>query len=152
MATFIMATFFSVIPVNVDECRRSRVVRVHEQRGYIASALSYTTWCGTSDTPWLIEALPGQRVNLTLLDFSVHPPGGVGADYSDSFNGIEVCQKYAVVREEIPERSTILCGGRAREHTYTSNGNVVRLGVEARSGAQHHFVVKFEGSCLYAID
>ena len=137
----------SVLPVDIAQCRRSKYLRVTQPTGYIASALSFTTWCGTSsDTPWLIEALPGQRINITLLDFGVYTPEG-DSSYGESFNGVEVCQKYAVVREKIPERSTVLCGGRARERqVYLSNSNSVEIGIEARSATKHHFLLKYEGT------
>ena len=39
--------------------------------GYLASSITYQTTCGGSERPWFLEAQPGQKINLTLYDFSV---------------------------------------------------------------------------------
>ncbi len=38
--------------------------------GHIANVVTEETRCGGDDAPWLIEAKPGQRINLTLYDFT----------------------------------------------------------------------------------
>lgn len=44
----------------------------------MASTVSADTGCGASDSPWLVELLPGQRINITLFDFAVFVGGGGG--------------------------------------------------------------------------
>jgi len=39
--------------------------------GNFASITSADTGCGTADAPWLIRLPQGQRINVTLLDFSI---------------------------------------------------------------------------------
>jgi len=39
--------------------------------GYLSNYVTELTGCGNIDSPWRIQALPGQRVNLTLIDFGV---------------------------------------------------------------------------------
>ncbi len=43
------------------------------EHGYLASAMVTRGGCGTAANPWNITALPGQRIELTLLDFSSIP-------------------------------------------------------------------------------
>jgi len=39
--------------------------------GYLSNYVTELTGCGNIDSPWRVQALPGQRVNLTLIDFGV---------------------------------------------------------------------------------
>jgi len=56
--------------------------------GYLSNYVSELTGCGNIDSPWRVRALPGQRVNLTLVDFGVAslsdavtpPPPAAAAD------------------------------------------------------------------------
>jgi len=41
-----------------------------EDAGLLSSQVTEVTGCGTADWPWLIKAGDGQRVNITLYDFS----------------------------------------------------------------------------------
>ena len=54
------------------DCHAHRPIIVSDSSGYLASLTAAETGCGTSDAPWLIEVMPGQRINVTLFDFS--PP------------------------------------------------------------------------------
>ena len=44
--------------------------------GLLSSVVSAQTGCGSPTTPWTIDVGPGQRVNVTLIDFSA-PASGV---------------------------------------------------------------------------
>jgi len=39
--------------------------------GYLSNYVTELTGCGSIDSPWRVRALPGQRVNLTLIDFGI---------------------------------------------------------------------------------
>lgn len=146
-AVYQWVIIFTVIPVDSDVCRRSKSLKVTANQGYIASVTAQETWCGGSDTPWLIEALPGQRINITLLDFGVQRPEKL-PQYSSSFDSIEVCQKYAVIKEQT--RTTVVCGGRNRyHHEYLSNSNVLEIQIENRRSNPHYFLMKYEGKASY---
>ena len=43
--------------------------------GLLSSVVSADTGCGSPTTPWTIDVGPGQRINVTLVDFG--PPPGV---------------------------------------------------------------------------
>ncbi len=38
--------------------------------GFLASTVTDATGCGAAETPWVVKAHPGQRLNITLHDFS----------------------------------------------------------------------------------
>ena len=136
-------TSISVKPPDVSFCRGSRHVTISDSGGYIASETTRETWCGTPENPWLIEALPGQRVNISLVDFgnrlSKLP------EYNLDYQSIEVCEKYATILEQIPHKEKTVCGGKARhEHIYLSNGNSVEIQIETRKYDPNYFLFKYE--------
>lgn len=102
--------------------------------GYLSSDVSYSMNCGSLTTPWVIDALPGQRVNVTLLDFAYWRSFGQssrpesrtpGVDYG----GMNSCRPlgYIVERNAAVTNQTI-CGGREREELiYSSHKNSVEI-------------------------
>ena len=38
--------------------------------GYLANVVTIETGCGSPDSPWKIQVRPGQRINITLLNFA----------------------------------------------------------------------------------
>jgi len=71
------------------------------QSGVIASYTSRALGVGTTVAcPWVIEAQPGQRINLTLMSF---------ADTRSSTS----CSEYAVVAERSKYRDIVVCDQRA---------------------------------------
>jgi len=63
---------FAVIMAAKTDCHANRPIVVSNTSGYLASLTAAETGCGTSDAPWLVRVMPGQRINVTLFDFS--PP------------------------------------------------------------------------------
>ena len=102
-----------MLTVESNDCRNSRFLRTHQASGRIASVTVQETWCGTRDTPWLIQGSSGQRVNITLLDFNANrrePTTGAGASKSPSLVipthdpslDVNSCHKYATIVEPGP--------------------------------------------------
>jgi len=65
-----MIDIFAVIMPAKSDCHAHRPVVISDSSGYLASLTAAETGCGTSDAPWLIIVKPGQRINVTLFDFS----------------------------------------------------------------------------------
>jgi len=72
LLTLLTVYAFAVVMAAKADCHAHRPVVVSGTSGYLASLTAAETGCGTSDAPWLIEVMPGQRINVTLFDFS--PP------------------------------------------------------------------------------
>ncbi len=51
-------------------CTTSDYLKVTTGSGYLSSDVTQGTGCGTASCPWVLEALPGQHINISLLDFS----------------------------------------------------------------------------------
>lgn len=56
-------------------CQKSHSAQVRGESGFIASIVTNETRnytdCGSSRCPWSIKVEPGQRINLTLYDFTL---------------------------------------------------------------------------------
>ena len=61
--------YLSVMTAKKHLCQSNKPILLTHPRGNLASIVSAETGCGTALAPWLIQVLPGQRVNVTLLDF-----------------------------------------------------------------------------------
>ncbi len=53
------------------ECNNKRKLVLEETEGIIASITSHSGGVGTYRCPWTIKANPGQRINVTLIDFGL---------------------------------------------------------------------------------
>jgi hypothetical protein len=132
-----------------------------EDEGYLASVVTHESGYGSEDCPWLIKTLPGQRVQLRLLDFTyrvaqndLHPNPQAAPDSASSSSSVAkqrlmtspVCQRYADVTE--PGLVHVICGTNQRDaHTFTSKGEEVTVKVERhlvpkRAGV---FLIHYEG-------
>ena len=52
------------------QCRRCDFVKVTEPSGYLGNVVTEETGCGAPDCPWRISVKPGQRINVTLINFA----------------------------------------------------------------------------------
>lgn len=64
--------------------------------GYLSNYVTELTGCGNVDSPWRVLALPGQRINFTLLDFGAGgasgptSAGGTGAGSGPGSGSMEM--------------------------------------------------------------
>jgi len=169
-----MVMFVSVMSPERQLCHALRPVILTNKTGYLASVVSADTGCGTGDSPWLITLLPGQRINITLYDFTTQPDAAAvaghvlgsnstsaGSDVAGSMSSLVVdsqtrlCRVYATVRETNGARAVTICGGQLRQRpAYVTLGHVaeIRLSTATTSIADvtvtSHvtFLLKYEGS------
>lgn len=130
-----LETAYECVKVTGSDCRNCRngtIIRPTAPVGFLSSqpppreegALA----CGGARCPWVIQAPAGQRLNVTLLDFSeiqgaAHPQA-TGSKFGD-FN---TCYRYAVISEESMDGETEVCGGHGRERSvYTSIGSTITI-------------------------
>ena len=111
--------------------------------GYIASQITNDFGHG-SICPWRIQAPHGQRVNLTLFDFSSR----IAKEESQS-GGIQrtFCRKYALVKEKGKGHGTPICGGLERvRNVYISEGPTLDIQVlnSKVSSEEVFFAIKYE--------
>ena len=139
----------TVISPADSACRADHRVVITEPTGYIANAVTEETNCGGIDSPWLLRVSPGQRLNLTLLDY--------GALMSrEQHTGIHVCQVLAVVKEKARGGSSeTICTGSRREETIymsTSNEVEIRIVFKAKRGdKERYFLIHYNGRTEFYI-
>ena len=64
----------SVLDVGDIDCRRNGPVILRQPHQLIGSITTEETGCGNTENPWMIELKPGQKINITMMDY------GLGAD------------------------------------------------------------------------
>ena len=61
----------AVVTVPDADCRTVRYVSVAEPFGYLSSHISESHGYGSVACPWRIELQRGERINITLIDFTM---------------------------------------------------------------------------------
>ena len=109
--------------------------------GYLSKALEVEQGYGSADCPWLVEAKPGQHINITLYDF-----GHGGWKHTNMVSDTGVCHVTAIIREKGngDDRGATVCGGVGRRrHVYTSSSHAVE--VRVMGSAQGFFLLGYQG-------
>jgi len=111
-------------------CQRNRAVRIRAgfdgrpSSGFLASATTEEYGFGSGDCPWIIETIPGQRINVTLHSYasSSNNVGGPETTHRMLSNQqqdqalyhqrrrLEVCFEVAVVSDAFERRVASVCG------------------------------------------
>ena len=61
----------SVLEGSRSECNGKRQLKLTKSEGTIANTVAQQHGFGTRRCPWVIAAKPGQRINVTLVDFGL---------------------------------------------------------------------------------
>ena len=109
--------------------------------------------CGSKSHPWRLEAAAGQRINISLLDFTA-----MSMSATDRPRDRVTCLQYGYVLEKLNKRNVSVCGGGGAElrhsHVYMSDSNNVEI-VQTRnrptSENKQSFLVKVEGTNIYDV-
>ena len=124
-------------------CHGEQVVRAHSQWGYLASVTSLDSGCGSEESPWVVEAPDGHRLNLTLFDFMSY-----AEHQARYFPTDHHCFQYGQVQDTHDGSTTAICRGSQRvKHVLLSKGSRVSLVFTLSKKDIHSgmFVVKYEG-------
>lgn len=137
-------TCIEVEKLACQSCAWSNVARLTARRAYLSSAVTMTdsNGCGSIKCPWSIEVKTGQKINITLFDFSETK---TTADSTPKKQ--QSCTRYGVIREKTASQDAIICSGQGREsRIYTSLSNSVEIQVVSpevftKTG---HFLIYYE--------
>jgi len=125
--------------------------------GILASITSSV--CGTPQSPWVIEVKPGQRINVTLLDFTSAEPTSSSDKgiRSSTVHTAVACQVFAVIKELSPVKTATICGGlftnvNRERHVYQSDSSKIEirmmvLSLVTKDAGQ--FLIRYRGRFLY---
>lgn len=120
-------TCISVIRPQLAKCEDRGPVEVEGTTGVLSSAITRETGCGSTTTPWVIRAGPGQRISFRLTDF-----GWLGQNQTGgSIQVHQHCQVYAIIKDGLAGRTSTICGGHSSQsrerHVYMSVENYVEV-------------------------
>ena len=110
-------------------------MEIRNAAGYISSSMAATDigW-GSSKCPWLITALPGQRINITMIDFQPLA--------SSQRN----CQQLGSIKDLRNEHEITICKDVKRmQHLYTSSGAQVEIRIDKFLEADKLILVYYNG-------
>ena len=145
-AFYIAVLFVTVTNFKGSGCQR----RLTSPVGYLASLPLYdanlSTGCQVSNQ-WTIEGAAGQRVNLTLLDFSLQ------TSFEVSRSSKDFCKQfpYAILSDansNLGGRSVPVCSGRgSTSHVFLSTGSVITVQFNEMliTSRLINFILKYEG-------
>jgi len=127
---------------------RSCVVSVTTEAQFISSSSSTSSdvnsvsSCGSKSHPWRLEAAAGQRINISLLDFTA----------TDRPRDRVTCRQYGYVLEKLNKRNVSVCGGGGAQlrqsHVYVSDSNnveIVQTPSRLTSNKEQGFLIKVKG-------
>ena len=110
-----------------------------------SSDVNSVSSCGSKSHPWRLEAAAGQRINISLLDFTV----------MDRPRDRVTCRQYGYVLEKLNKRNVSVCGGGGAElrqsHVYMSYSSNVRIILNQTrpvSRNERSYLIKIEGKFI----
>jgi len=134
----------SVATCPEHSCTSGHPIKVTNSEGYLASLVTSSSGCGSDLCPWVLEALPGQRFNLTFRSFV-----RVQTDAKHQLGG-RFCQRLATVFERSSQvsKDITLCDNDASVvRIMTSSHEEVKLKLYyGTQGNPAYFVVHYQGT------
>jgi len=138
---------FAIINAVVQPDRSCQVPVNIEQKFLLPSSLSNSSGsdgivCGSRERPWSLEAPSGQRINISLLDFS----GSRTADHRSTSSSR--CEKqFGFIEDKLANRNINICGDDAhRQPTlYVSKSNQVDIVLTSREQRSRKFLISVRG-------
>ena len=112
-------------------------VRVYPHTGVLSGIQMANTGCGSVNAPWVLEAMPGQVLNISLLDF--HWKVGVSVLTNNRLI------YGSIIDLKTDEMVTINGGGPRTKHLYLSKGHRVQIAFHAKIAANPGFVISYHG-------
>jgi len=140
----------------VDRVTSNNSIVIPAATGVISSRVWRDSFSAhTPQRPRLICVQPHQRINFTLVDFSVDdPPATLAHMQVGRQPGAGACPDPLVIVSEGDqvdiENGTLICGGENRlSSVYLSESNCVRLVLNATATRTAEFLIRYEGICNF---
>lgn len=148
-------TVFGLFPTTVVQDSRSCNVPVANSQQHISNSASFSdlstmSACGTRSHPWRLEAPVGQRINISLLDFT---------DSSSSISNRDVTchHQYGYIIEKSIKKNESICASvltKPQRHVvvYTSTTNYVEIVLtsSATTSESDNFLLRFNGDSSFS--
>ena len=121
-----------------SRCNANQANTLPKDNGQISSVTTDTKGCGTSRSPWIISANPGQTIQLDLIDFAAN---------SQTSNLVSCRSVYGFILERALGINHTICGGRHRKGAlYTSKTNSIEVQIQTRDKrGGDNFLIRYSG-------
>ena len=135
--------------ISVVEGDRSCSVSVTSDPLHISSTSSSSSQfeCGTKAQPWVLEAPVGQRINVSLLDFTAAILSERSRDEQRRSND-DVCLQYGYVVDRSARKNMSICGRKPQRerNIYLSKTNAIEIVLSTLEiGNKYNFLLRLEG-------
>ena len=125
-----------------SNCQHSQPLEmsVTDEEGYLSSHASLKTGCGDTYTVWSLKAGSGQKINITLIDFTS------GSVNQSTITDDHKCVVYATIRDSSNMFYHTICGGTGERFVpvFASTSNTVEIRLTNKD-PQGSFLLKFVG-------
>jgi|SRR6218665_3166673 len=128
---------------------RSCSVTMYKTPAYILSESVSHRGCGRKSQPWILEAPIGQKINISLFDFTTSNSG------RNTERSQQECRNHGLIIDKSGKGNASLCvTGASRQRTlYLSAGNIVHVifdssAQQQKTGVDVQFMLKVEGKQL----
>ena len=142
---------FSVAMSQTTDCTSPSYVDVRGG-GYLSTLMTQELSVGSQACPWRLYAMPGQRINFTLLDFSsnVQISSGGYTRLHSSDGG--PCTMYGYILDGVAAKKRI-CGvrGHIRQHLYITDdhqADVILQGSDDGRGEFTYGLIQYQGTYI----
>lgn len=128
----------SVEMADESSCKNLNYAANTKPSGFLAKYTALTTGQGSVACPWHLRGQPGQRINITLWDFS----------WTSMANSSTECQAYAALQDIDGPRILTWCSRSRRViHAYSSKGHELELHIigAAVERDSDYFLFHYEG-------
>ena len=138
----------SVMTEDSIKCSSQVPIVLTSQTGVLASVVAMDTSRGSSDCPWRIQVLPGQQINITLINFA---RTGLQNDWGKiptpgSGPRPKICYQLATIKERQFSRTLTECEEGPREsHAYTSTSDSVEIEMIVAKILKVYFLLRYQG-------
>lgn len=115
--------------------------------GYISSAITDKYRSGSPSCPWLIRALPGQKINVSVHSFLTHVPSEEDQEGGQS-NPKHVCYEIASVHEPGTDQNLLACARGPSSNVFISTGNELEIRIPGRNtdALAGAFLIEYTGA------
>jgi hypothetical protein len=121
-----------------DVCSTSEIVSVKSGVHYLSSAAFSSKDCADESHPLILQAKPGQKINISMIDFNWNPLQ----------KDLQGCvQRYGYIIDA--EQVTNICGKTNRmKQVMVSQGHSLQIVVDKNVLTQTEFLLQYEGMFL----
>jgi len=129
--------------------------------GVDSSSTESNIGCGTKTQPWMLEAPAGQRINISLLDFTAATPltsqhltrstSRIITSSSSSGSCVDENHQYGYIidKSSVNKKNVSVCHARSNRqtHVYLSTSNTLQLVLS--NDRSVNFLLKVQGIIIY---